>query len=128
MDTTNWITRVYKRIFLDALCLWYIMWRLDTILYRLLLFTSKTAIENFKVEVDVQITILQFYKSWKCLCLPDDLNGYLLVNLDSIISWASMMHVAWSDLWATSYRWDIFIAFLKFESESDLGMRYFICK
>ena len=47
--------------------------------------TNKMAIENFEVEVDVQNIILYFFNFY-----------YLLVNVDSIISLASVMHVAWS--------------------------------
>ena len=130
MDTTNLFRWVYKKGgLLDALYLWCI--ERGVIVYdSLLLSTNKMASENFKVEVDVQIAILKFFKSWKYLCLPYNLNGYLLINLDSIISWASMiMHVAWS-ISSELHHVDetILIAFFKFESKSDLGMRYIICK
>jgi hypothetical protein len=55
------------------------------------------AIENFKMEVDVQIRVLKCLKKNDSICvMPYDLNDFLLVNLDSIMSLASMTHVAWS--------------------------------
>ena len=57
--------------------------------------TNIIAIKNFKVETNVQIIKLKKYEQY--VFLPYDLNDYFLVNLDSIISLASMMHVAWSN-------------------------------
>ena len=55
-------------------------------------------IEIFKIEVDVQITILKFRNKFDIfLFLLYDLNDHLLLNLDHIISITSMMHVAWSN-------------------------------
>ena len=63
------------------------------------------------------------------MCLPCDSNNYLLINLGSIVSLASMTIVAWSNFYELCHRNEnILKLFLKFESESELGMRYLICK
>ena len=55
------------------------------------------AFESFKVDVDVQITILEFREIIDNICTYLwDLNDRLLVNLDAIISLALITHVAWS--------------------------------
>ena len=97
--------------------------------YNLLLSTNKVANENSKIEVDVQIAILKFLKVGIICALPYDLNNYLSVNLDFIISLASMMHVTSSNSHDLHHMYEkTFIAFLKFETKSEVGIRYLICK
>ena len=63
------------------------------------------------------------------MCLSYDFNDYLLVNLGSIISLTSITHVARSNSHELHQMDEnIFLAFLKFESESKLGAMYLICK
>ena len=86
-------------------------------------------IGDFTAEVDVQIIIPKFCKKLIVFVFTLDLSDCLLVNIDSIISLASMTHITWSNSCELHHMDEIvFSTFLKFESESELGIRYLICK
>ena len=90
--------------------------------------TNTMATENFKVQIDAQIIILKLRgKNWQFLCLLYDLNDHLLVELDPVISLASMLH---GQNYHKLHHMDekVLKPFIKFESKSGLEIKYLICK